>query len=126
MKELATFLKTNEKLRPLLDRFQAEDLAMRLTLSLALGTSHVYWATLKDSDPSTTVGWIPVSTGLVDLDGRKKPAYYTYRLLIRELGGFNRVGELKREPTVLRFSFDAKPTAYVAWSDGPGTLTPPA
>ena len=54
---------------------------------------------------------------LIDLDGRRKPAFYAYKTLIRMIDGFDEARIISKEPFLAEFKFDDK-VVYVAWGKG--------
>ena len=53
--------------------------------------------------------------GFLEREGRPKPAFYTYQLMISKLDGFTRAEKL--EGDIYKFYFDNKEPVFVAWSD---------
>jgi len=59
--------------------------------------------------------------GLFTVDGRAKPAFFTLKLMVEKLDGFQQARRLKGH--TYRFTFQDKPDVFVAWSeDGPRSL----
>lgn len=122
IKNFTAFLKQNRKTRAILEHYQAEDLVQRASLTLASGASQFYWLCMQDWPEDKSRDWFHVSMCLVDVDGRKKPHFYTYRLLIDKLKGFSGVTQVQLEPTVVMFEFPARAPVYVVWSREAATL----
>lgn len=116
-KDVATFVATNDETRPVLERYQPQDLVKRVCLTFSQGVRQIHWVAMKDLDKDIAMDWFHVMMGLVDKRERKKPAYYTYKLLIEKLRGFVSSDEIKDNPKIFRFSFTNKAPVYVAWSD---------
>ncbi len=115
-KEVAHALKTNPDTGPLVERFQAEGLAKRLALTLGAGATQFYWVGIQDYPVDEAPDWYHVFMGLTDEDGRKKPHFYTYQMLIRELSGLRGARVLSQDPVVVRLDTDHGPR-WLAWSD---------
>ncbi|MDQ7825398.1 MAG: endo-1,4-beta-xylanase [Candidatus Eremiobacteraeota bacterium] len=112
------FLKRDPNAGPMLEKYQAQGLVKRLVLSLAHGVSQFYAAWMKDQEKP--MDWYFGMMSLIDTDGRKKPHYYAYRQMIRELKGFSSVKEIN-PPAGARavcFSFAGREPLWVAWSTG--------
>jgi len=116
-KELAQFLKDNKESRALVEAYQAEDLAKRMSLAFGLGVSKVFWVGIKDEDKNVAMQWFHVIMCLIDKDGRKKPSYYTYRLLIDKLKGFKKAELISNSAKIIKFSFNHKEPVFVIWNN---------
>ena len=111
------FLKTDNKSRPILEKYQAENLVKRVSLTLSQGVEFINWFAITDFEEPNE--WFFSHLGLLDTNGRKKPHYYTYELLIDKLEGFESVDEISFEPRIIRFSFPHKSAIYVLWNQKP-------
>ncbi len=54
---------------------------------------------------------------LIDVDGRRKPAFYAYKTLIKMIDGFNEARIISKNPFLAEFKFKNK-VIYVAWGKG--------
>jgi hypothetical protein len=102
-------------------------------LAFASGVEKVFWHTLRDG-PDIFSGELAPPEGVVlgggeayyslvefeGYGGRKKPSFYTYRLLGEMIGDFESVKTLG--PGVYRFSFKEKRPVYVVWSNTDKTV----
>ncbi|MCD4784165.1 MAG: endo-1,4-beta-xylanase [Candidatus Eremiobacteraeota bacterium] len=115
--EFAIFLKKNPRSGPILEKYQAENLVKRYCISLSQGVSQIYWVWMRDQEKP--IDWFFGSMCLQDTDGRKKPHFWTYKLLILKLENFRRVKEIKNKTGAKIFRFDmAKGSPkYILWSD---------
>ena len=116
--DFAIFLKENEESGPLLEKYQAENLVKRICITLSLGVSQIYPAWMRDQ--KKPVNWYFAHIALTDTDGRKKPHYYTYKILIDKLEGFKSLEEFKKdsEEKIIKFTFEDKNPIFVIWNDG--------
>ena len=117
MKSFNAFLKRNAQSRALVERYQSEDLVKRVSLTLGLGATQFYWVCMRDFDEKQAPTWFNVAMCLVDRDGRRKPSFYTYRLLIDKLRDFSNAQIVRIDPTVAKFTFPNRPPVLVAWAD---------
>jgi len=115
-KEVAAFLKQNKESRSLIEKYQAENLIKRMAITLSQGIKQVHWASIKDYALQKSPDWYHLIMSLTDSDGRKKPHFYTYKLLIEKMEDFIGAEEISRNPAVVRFNLKDK-QIYVAWSD---------
>jgi len=115
--DFTKFLKKNEKARIIIERYQAENLLKRISLTLSSGVKEIYWASIKDSD--TPIDWYWTIMSLCDSAGRKKPHFYTYKLAIRKLEHFTKAEEITFTPPVkvIEFTFHDKGPVFVIWND---------
>lgn len=116
--EFAIFLKRNPRSGPILEKYQAESLVKRYCISLSQGVSQIYWVWMRDLEKPDDY-WFFGSMCLQDTDGRKKPHFWTYKLMILKLENFRRVKEIKHKTGVKIFRFDMAKGApiYILWSD---------
>jgi len=114
-KDVAYFLKTNPDTGPIVERYQAENTIKRLALTLAQGQKKAFYGVIKDYPRNQSPDWYHIIMGLVDEDGRKKPAFYTYQLLINKTKNFISAEKLMTEPTVVRFNLKGN-DFFVAWN----------
>jgi len=119
-KTFVHFLKTHPESQPILERYQAENLVKRITYALSQGVQQVMWLGIRDYSPENAVDWFWVFMPLTDADGRKKPHYYSYRIMIEKLKGFSEAQTIvfDDEKVVLRFDFEDRDPAHVTWSRG--------
>lgn len=119
MKSFMAFLKQGAQSRVIVERYQSEDLVKRVSLTLGLGATQFYWVCMRDWDEKRAPTWFNVAMCLVDKDGRKKPAFYTYRLLIDKLEGFSSAEIIRTDPTIAKFTFPGRSPLLVAWAGNP-------
>lgn len=115
--QFSIFLKRNPDSGPLLEKYQAENLTKRLCINLSQGVTQFYWAWMMDqNDP---IDWFMGNMSLTDSDGRKKPHFYTYKMLILKLRGFKNVKEIKirRGIRFFQFLFADGRKLFIIWSD---------
>lgn len=102
---------------------QARYLVRLAVLALASGAERVYWETLRDR----VAGEYQVQSrsGLVRLDGTRRPAFQAYQTLIAQLGTRKFLARADWGPHAYGMLFDG---VLVAWTDGPGVRLsdPPA
>jgi hypothetical protein len=122
--DFAVFLKTNSEPRPILEKYQAENLVKRVSLTLSQGVKQIHWVGMIDSEASVAVDWYWAMMPLIDTDGRKKPHFYTYKLLIDELENFTITNEISFNPDekIIRFNFSDKNNVYVIWGKNSTTV----
>ena len=122
--DFAVFLKTNSESRPILEKYQAENLVKRVSLTLSQGVKQIHWLGMIDSEASVAVDWYWAMMPLIDTDGRKKPHFYTYKLLIDELENFTSTNEISFNPDekIIRFNFSDKNNVYVIWGKNSTTV----
>jgi hypothetical protein len=87
-------------------------------VSLSSGVARLYWSTLF---PTPQWGETFVNTSLVDMEGSKRPAYYTYKLLVGTLAGLRSAQRVPledwdRDTRVYKLGTD-NGTIFVAWSE---------
>ncbi|MDP3790670.1 MAG: hypothetical protein Q8R38_01315 [Candidatus Omnitrophota bacterium] len=90
----------------------ASCLIKRYVIGLDGGISKIFYSSLRP-----TLGWSNNYTrlSLIDMDGNKKPAYYTYKLMAEKLSGFTRINKVK--DGIYKFSFEDKKPVFVLWSE---------
>ena len=122
--DFAVFLKTNDQSRPILEKYQAENLVKRVSLTLGQGVKQIHWLGMIDSEASVAVDWYWAMMPLIDADGRKKPHFYTYKLLIDEMGNFTSINEISFNPDekIIRFNFSDKNNVYAIWGKNSTTV----
>ena len=54
---------------------------------------------------------------LIDVDGRRKPAFHAYKTLVKMIDGFNEARVVSKEPFLAEFKFEDK-VVYIAWGQG--------
>lgn len=113
--DFGTFLKTNIRSGPVLEKYQSEDLIKRISLTLSQGVEFVEWVPMLDFKKPTL--WYFSYMGLVDTDGRKKPHFHSYKLLIDKLKDVKSVEELSFDSKVIKFTLNNGKSIFVAWSD---------
>ncbi len=115
--DFAKFLEKNDKARPVIEKYQAENLLKRIALTLSSGVKAIYWASIRDID--NPVDWYWAIMSLCDSSGRKKPHYYTYKLAIKKLEHFTIAEEINFSPPVkvVKFSFSDKGPVFIIWND---------
>ena len=118
--DFGIFLKTNKKSRPILEKYQAEDLVKRVSSTLGQGVDFIEWVPMVDFKKPTL--WYFSHMGLIDANGRKKPHFYTYKILIDKLTGFTDVEEISSEPRIIKFDFTSKEPVYVVWGKEAETI----
>lgn len=111
---LSDLIKSNPKARRIVERYQSANLVKRFTISLSQGISQIHWLCMKDS---ANIDWFHTMMCLADSDGRKKPHFYTYKMLIDNLSGYNSVSEISKEPKIIKFDFPEKSPVYIVWSE---------
>ena len=116
-KEFGIFLKSESSSRKIIEKYQAENLVKRMSLTASLGVTQMHWFSMQDKSYVNALDWFQIIMGLIDDDGRKKPHYYTYELLIDKLKSFRVAENLSENPTIIKFSFNNKNPIFVAWDD---------
>ncbi len=96
---------------------QAQEVVKYYVTALANGVEVVFWSTYE---PTPEWGAAFSNTSLVDARGRKKPAYYSYKLLATKLEGAVRVDRLlsSESEMLIRFARRTGRPVFVAWRDG--------
>ena len=115
-KQVAYALKSNPDSRPVLERYQAEGLTKRVAITLGSGVSQFYWGSIQDYPVEESPDWYHIIMSLTDVDGRRKPHFYTYQLLIEKMAGFEGAEIVAREPMLVRFD-TVRGAVWVAWSE---------
>jgi len=120
----ASFLKNHWRTQPLLECYQAENLVKRLGISLSQGVRQLYWLGMQETTAASSVDWYWTMMPLITETGRKKPHYYTYKLVIEKLHDFTSVEELQIQPDihVIRFNKTDQNPIYIAWSSSDNLL----
>ena len=88
---------------------------------LSQGVSQAMWAGMKDF-PAGFLDYGLTYMSLTDIDGRKKPHYHSYKLLINKLNGFEKAEIINFNPRIIKFNFPEKKSVFVVWSDKPETI----
>jgi len=114
--DFARFLAQDRDTRPVVERYQAEYLVKRMTISLSRGIKIIYSASIRDNP--YPVDWYWAIMSLCDVSGRKKPHFHTYRLLIEKLRHFKGAEEIavRKNIKAFRFTFPARPPLLVLWA----------
>jgi len=111
-----------QEVRSWFDAEQARILVKTLVLAMGEGVEGSNWWTWQDVPQllkSNGTGRSWALCGLIDDDNQtKRPAFYTYKLLIQKLGGFSSVEKLTIWPDVNAYKFIIKGNpVYVIWYD---------
>lgn len=125
--EFSAFLKENSASRPILERYQAENLAKRIGLTLGLGGAQIHFLCMQDETVEHAVDWFHVAMCLIDVDGRRKPHFYAYQQLVDALSGFT-AAAVVTSPTgtrVVRFRFADRQPTFLVWAGSGETATTP-
>jgi hypothetical protein len=100
----------------------------RYTVLFAAGVERVFWFGIEN--PATN--WIPDCPGhatfgymalvrsrrLIPLPEERRPAFYTYKLMVEKLSGFTAVQQLSLNQGVWAFRFSKRGgDVYVVWAD---------
>jgi len=105
------------------NRFVAKDIVKRFSVMFKDAIKKAFWFKFSDNNDAT---WnIPMKPedfikfrGLTKNDLTPKPAYYTYKLLIKKIEGKEQVRKIAKGTNVWVFKFGIKNTAvYVMWYD---------
>lgn len=114
------FLKRDPHSGPILEKYQAENLTKRICISLSHGVTQFYWVWMMDQEKP--IDWFMGNMSLADSNGRKKPHFYTYRMLIRKLRGYSSVKEITNQKGIRLFQYSFKDgrKLFILWSDSPG------
>ena len=118
--DFGIFLKTDQQARLILEKYQAEDLTKRIGLTFSQDVQIFNWFSIIDSEKPSE--WFFSHLGLIDSNGRKKPHFFTYKILIEKLKGFNKAEEVSFNPRIIKFSFSDKPPVFIAWNQEPTTV----
>ncbi len=99
----------------------AEFVVKMHVLAAAKGIERFHWGLSGTSDTDYWNGpWTVMA--LMTYDRQKKPAYFTFQLMVQKLDGFTSVQDLSFG-TVRLFAFDVGGrTVWVAWNDASGTI----
>ncbi len=123
--DFAIFLSDNPESRPILEKYQAENLVKRVMITFSQGVKSFNQVVMMNQKENP-VDWFFAMMGLMDSEGNHKPSYYTYKLLIENLRGCNyieKLSEEKREGLSVSHVYnvhfpDDRPNLYIAWSAG--------
>lgn len=120
--DFAAFLKNNPEARKIVEAYQAEDLVKRISIALADGAKEVLWDGMRDSPPESSPDCFLAIMPLIDTDGRRKPHFYTYKMLIEKAGNVTSVEKLDSgsAATVIRYNSEGG-SLFVVW-DGGGSI----
>ncbi len=105
------------------ENIHAREVVKRYVLSLYSGIEKVFWSSLN-----VTTGWPEkyIRLSLIDAFGRKKQAYYTYKLLNSKLDGFDSIVKLDIGKGIYAFKvMKGMTVSYVLWSDKGGQASIP-
>jgi hypothetical protein len=96
---------------------QAQEVVKYYVTALASGVEVLFWSTYQ---PTPEWGTAFINTALVDVRGRRKPAYDSYKLMTATLADATRAESLfgSERARVVRFTRRNRPPVYVAWADG--------
>jgi len=103
---------------------QASELVKRYVLSVMSDISMIYWSSLRE-----TPAWPKKyrNLALIDITGRKKPAYHTYKLLSSVLNGIGEIEMRSFGDGVHGFGIrKIGNTSLIVWSDTPVSVTLPS
>ena len=122
--DLGIFLKTDTGSRPILERYQAENLVKRIALTLSQGVDQIYFIGIQDLPKENAPDWFWPQMGMCDLDGRRKPHFYTYQLIIDRLVGITKVEDIPigQDKKMVRFSLENSAPVYILWSNDTTTV----
>ena len=97
----------------------AQEVVKYYVTALASGVEVIFWSTYL---PTPEWGTAFTNTALLDEGGRKKPAYYSYKLMTSKLRDATRVESLfsSERGLLARFTRKTRAPVYVAWWDGAG------
>ncbi len=109
------------------EKMQAQSVITISVSAFSLSVDKIFWHTLRDGPNilGTGIGGYTFSS-LVEYndnprtDDIKKPAFYTYKLMIDKLDYFDSVETIERG--MYKFSFSDKNPVYVLWSDTDKTV----
>ena len=97
-----------------IERF-SQDIVKRHMIGISFGLDRIFWSSLNP-----TPGWPEnfLRLALITQDGRKTPAFYTYKLMVDKLGEIRRLETLSFEGPIAAFRarLDSGKVVYVAWS----------
>ena len=104
---------------------QAQEVVKYYASALASGVEVIFWSTYL---PTPEWGTAFTNTSLLDRGGRRKPAYYSYKLMASKLKDATRVESLlsSERGQLVRFTRRSGAPVYVAWRDGAGGTDAPA
>ena len=93
----------------------SEDVVKRHMIGISYGLDRIFWSSLNP-----TPGWPEnfLRLALITKDGRKTPAFYTYKLMMKKLGGIRQLETISMEGPVAAFRarLDEDKIVYIAWS----------
>jgi hypothetical protein len=123
--DFAIFLSDNPESRPILEKYQSENLVKRVMITFSQGVKSFNQVVMMNQKENP-VDWFFAMMGLMDSEGNHKPSYYTYKLLIENLRGCNHIEKLSEEEMeglsashVYAVHFpNERPSLYIAWSSG--------
>ena len=115
--KLGEFLKNHSEAGPILEKYQAENLVKRVTLTISLGVEKIHWLCMQDVDGRDQ---FHVQMCLKDSDERKKPHYFTYKLMIDKLKGLERIDKL--DEGLYKAEFPDNDSVHIAWNDDGGVI----
>jgi hypothetical protein len=103
----------------------AQEVVKYYVTALASGVEVIFWSTYL---PTPEWGTAFTNTALLDASGRKKPAYYSYKLMTSKLRDATRVESLfsSERGLLARFTRKTRAPVYVAWWDGGAGVPAPA
>jgi hypothetical protein len=101
-------------------KIHSEFILKQYTIALSLGIKKIFWwnSWPNDINQFDSQGWKTLA--LNDMNGNKRPAYYTYKLMVEKLDYFETVETVK--DGFYKFSFKNKDPIYVLWSDSVKTV----
>jgi len=92
----------------------AEYVIKKFVVGLACGVRRMHWATGEELFEPYVDNYQRL--GLVEKNGRRKPAFYAYRLMVEKLLGH--IGVEKLGGDAYAFRFDGKGPVVVGWEEG--------
>ena len=110
---------------------QAANQVKHFVTAFSAGVDKAYYTALGSaipedlalSQPLESVGYIDL-VSLLNAEGKARPAYYTYKLMVSVLDNFEMVKPLKTEKGVEAYRFDSNNNSiYVLWSNSKRKIT---
>ena len=102
------------------EKIQAQDVVKRLVVFSAKGAQKVFWFNFRQTSPKDKF----YGCNIINPNGNtKKPAYYTFKLLVEKIGYYTKVETLRRDNIRLyKFTNPDNSVVFVAWSNNLSTL----
>jgi len=108
------------------ESLHAEEVVKRYLLSITSGIDKTFWSALHEVPVSSQKYKNFRNLSLIDIHGRKKPAFYTYQLILPVLDGFDTIERLNIGKRIYGFKVTRRhEVRLILWADTPISISLP-